>query len=619
MENQEKSQIKLNCFEIFSLFWISFAILSLITALFGFFNIWSIIIILAILILITTNLIIKKTIQIKRLDRFSIIILAIITAVGIFLSVFTTPTIFGGRDEGSYSQSAILISKNGNLTYDSKLVDDFFQIYGPGKALNFPGFYYTEKGTLKSQFLPGYPTWLATFFTIGKTNGLKFANLFPFITFVFSFFLIIKLILNKSGQKKDLIKKAQLISFLILITTFPLLVFYKFTLSEIYFASIAWFALYLFMKYLENKSIENYLVIFLPLILMPFIRIEAVAIIFFFVLIMILKDANHLQKPRYQIPLIITAISFIIAIYSEPNFFINSLKSIIPFDVNSNGSIDGGLSTGGFGFADDWKNLFTLRIFFVYNLIAMLVMAIIIVVRAISRFSLSTTDRVKKDISKINSYTLIPFVFFFPTFVYLIDANVSLDHPWFLRRFLFSIIPLIILYSGIFLAEISEKSKLLTNLLVIAILVINLSLLFPSLKNINQNFLTNSQNKNLLNQTEEISKNFSPNDLILVSRQSSGSGWSLISEPMRNLMGLNAIYFFNPSDLEKIDLNDFENVYLITSVDELELYNSLNFEGSLIDYRINNNIINPSKDPEDKPSFTEQETTGLIYKIVGSE
>ncbi len=614
MSNQEKTEIRLNIFEIFSLFWISFAILSLITALLGFFSIWSILIILIILVALTTYWIKEKIFLIEKMNKFSIGAFVFIILFGIFLSFFTTPTIFGGRDEGSYSLSAISISENGGLTSKDKLSDEFFKIYGPGKALNFPGFYYTKDGSLKSQFLPGYPSWIATFYSIGGLKGIQFANFFPFVTFIFSFFLVVQLLLKKANFQEQIIKKAQFVSLAILVTSLPLIIFYKLALSEIYFASLTWFALYLILKYLENKSFENYFAIFIPLILMPFIRIEAIAIIFFFILIMILKDANHLQKPRYQLPFIITGISFIATIYFEPNFFINSLKNIIPLDINQNGVIEEGSSLKNM-LPDDWKNFYLAKVFFTYNLIALFAMAILVIIKSMLKFSLSATDRIKKDISKINSYILIPFVFFFPTFIYFFDANISLDHPWLLRRFLFSIIPIAILYSAIFLAQVSLKNKLLINILIIAILAINLSLLFPNLTKTDQNFLTFSQNKTLLSQTKEIAKNFSPDDLILISQQSSGSGWSLISEPMRNFMNFNAVYFFNPNDLEKINLSNFENIYLITSNDEFELYNTLNFDGPPQEYKITNSIIEPSKDPNNKPQITQYEISGKIYKI----
>ncbi len=59
------------------------------------------------------------------------------------------------------------------------------------------------------------------------------------------------------------------------------------------------------------------------------------------------------------------------------------------------------------------------------------------------------------------------------------------------------------------------------------------------------------QNQNLWKETQLLSEKFDSDDLILVSQKSSGSGWTLISEPLRNILGKKAVYFFNPNDLEK--------------------------------------------------------------------
>ena len=46
----------------------------------------------------------------------------------------------------------------------------------------------------------------------------------------------------------------------------------------------------------------------------------------------------------------------------------------------------------------------------------------------------------------------------------------------------------------------------------------------------------------------------------------------MMSEPLSALLGKNAVYFFNPQDLEKLDLNSFENVYLISPMDKTKYY-----------------------------------------------
>jgi len=61
-----------------------------------------------------------------------------------FFSFYVTPTVFSGRDQGSFSQAAIRLAENRKLEFSDPASREFFKIYGPGKALNYPGFYYPE-------------------------------------------------------------------------------------------------------------------------------------------------------------------------------------------------------------------------------------------------------------------------------------------------------------------------------------------------------------------------------------------------------------------------------------------------------------------------------------------
>lgn len=134
----------------------------------------------------------QKEFEIERLKskNFHLLVL-VVFVVGVLLSIHTTPTIFGGRDEGSYSNAAIMLAEEGRRFQDTELIENFYDIYGESKALNFPGFQYDSEGNLESQFLPGYPNWLAIFYKLFGLNGLRFANLLPFMAFILSFYLII--------------------------------------------------------------------------------------------------------------------------------------------------------------------------------------------------------------------------------------------------------------------------------------------------------------------------------------------------------------------------------------------------------------------------------------------
>jgi hypothetical protein len=129
-------------------------------------------------------------------------------------------------------------------------------------------------------------------------------------------------------------------------------------------------------------------------------------------------------------------------------------------------------------------------------------------------------------------------------------------------------------------------------------------------------FITFQQNLGLAEQVETLSKEFKSNDLILISQKSSGSGWSLISEPLRNIHNKQAIYFFNPEDYSKIDKSHFNKIYIIVSDKEVSLYNKKLSLKKVKNYTLKNQIIEPTKNPLQFPRFTITETPGAIYEVL---
>jgi len=623
-------KIKLNWFEIFSLSWITLGLLNLFLITIGQFNFLTLFIVILVTLSIPFYGYKKNKFTLEKTSG-SLKALALLSLViGIFLSIFTAPTIFGGRDEGSYSNSAILMAQNGQASHDSILIENFYNIYGESKALNFPGFQYNKNGHLESQFLNGYPSWLAIFYKFFGLYGLKFVNLIPFITLILAFYLLIievfplikevkdpKKCLTENSIKKCFIKLTEAEKFawlgvVFLLSFMPLLVFYKFTLSEIFFASLAWFSAYLLIRYLKTKKFLKFKLLFIPLILMLFVRIETIAIIFALLLIMIGKDYNHLKQARYQFFFVFSGMMLLLVVWLEPNFFINAFKgisdiSLLESKINPNPNLSNPTKI----LPDDWQNFYLLKIWFNYNILPFLIMTLVF----LATFFNSVFKN--KKFGKEKALIIIPSLLFSLTFIYLIDANISLDHPWMLRRWIFTIIPITFFYSVLFLFYLRQKNRSLFRLITIFIILGNLSLFFiPNNDSRGQlnNLLTFSQNKGLLGQTYHISKLFNKNDLVLVSQNSSGSGWSLISEPLRNLYNKQAVYFFNPADYSKINKNDFDNIFLITSAIDDFIYQDLEKE-KIKETIIENSIINPSKDPSKKPQIITTETKVNVYKL----
>lgn len=470
----------------------------------------------------------------------------------IVFSFFATPTIFSGRDQGSISESAIRLSQNQKLEFSTPESETFFKVYGPGRALNFPGFHYTPDGKLITQFPLVYTAWLALFFSIFGLSGLLLANAILFFIFCFSLYLLFRLFTEaKYGP----------IFALLILTSFVFSWILKFTLSENIAMALLWFGILELVQFLREPKNLSHASILATFGLMLFARVEGIAFLAIVIGILIFfTRQNDFWKNNAKRKIILPIITFILVlganIFRDFYFYKEMGKVIF-----KNGQK---IVPGGFNFWGYLSNItYTGKIFAVYGSIAFLVIGLI---------------GIGYYIRKKEWGILIPFFVVLPSFVYLLDANISADHPWMLRRFVFSVIPALMLYAVLFLVRLlAEKNKIwLWTILTIIFLLGS----YPFGK-----FLTFSDNQGLLKSTEKLSRYFSSEDLILVDRLASGSGWSMPVGPLSFLFGKHAVYFFNPNDLAKADLQKFAKVFLIVSEENLSFYQ---------DSAIGSRMINPT-------------------------
>lgn len=568
-------------FECGSFLWILTALFGLILAILGIFHLE---LILLWLIVVASSLIIlvkKKKLGFSKMEKVDIYVLSGLLILGVLLSLLTTPTIFGGRDEGSMATAAIYIASDHGLKHSDKVVSEFFNIYGPGKAYNFPGFYYTEGGSLRSQFLPGYPAWVAVWYSLFGTKGIAFANFFPFVTFLFSLFLVAKKLAKKS------LYPALAVGLFALFL--PVTLFFKFTLSELFFGALIWFSLSLLLNYLADKTRAHFVMLFVPLALTPFVRIETVGILFVLALLLIFLDYKHIRFARYQALFVLLAVSMFVSLFVNARFFVDTFRNFAT--ISPVESLRTGQTSLFSIIPDDWKDWYMLKIFYTYSIIPLLIMAGAYVVM---------------HIRKRKWFRLVPFFFLAPTLLYIVDANISLDHPWMLRRFTFAIVPLLVLYSALLLEATSFVLKKVAWTVAGILLLLNASISLP--------LFFESQNKDLAAQIADLSVNFEQNDLVLVSQQASGDGWSLLSEPLRTVFAKQAVYFFNPEDFDKINVENFDSIYLLSSNDELDHYDSLP-RTEIGQYSIKNSIVGPSFNPSARPIMIDQQTSGIIFLL----
>ena len=147
--NTEIIDISLNKRQLFTslgLFWIGLGWLGLLLSIFGiFYKAVLIIYILSGAVLLIYLLIINRK---KIVFNKSFFLVSLLSLIAIFVfSYYTTPTIFSGRDQGSLSEAAIRLSQNHTTQFSFPASQEFFKIYGLGKALNFPGLIIQPKET----------------------------------------------------------------------------------------------------------------------------------------------------------------------------------------------------------------------------------------------------------------------------------------------------------------------------------------------------------------------------------------------------------------------------------------------------------------------------------------
>ncbi|TSD00958.1 MAG: Uncharacterized protein Athens071425_520 [Parcubacteria group bacterium Athens0714_25] len=512
-------------------------------ALFGFFYEYFFEAYLIFGISFLLRLLLKKRFH---LSREMIAILAISLLASIFFTVPSVPTIFSGRDQGSISEAAIRLAQNHQLEFSTPASQEFFKIYGPGKALNFPGFYYTDSGNLITQFPLAYISWLAVFFSLFGLAGLTIANALLFILFLTSFYLLWRIFVPW---------RCAAIGMLLLLTSFSFSWIAKFTLTENMALALLWFSILSLISFLQKNEKMAYWSFFLSSALLIFVRIEGIIFFAFSFLAILfsLPTREYLKKNIFK--LFILSVIFLAAI-----FFINFSISLgfykeigkALFNSTGNGIIDIDTSINLWG-KYIYPALYILKIYLLYGLLGFFATGIAGIIYFIKQ---------KKYL------ILTPLLVVLPSFIYLIDSNISADHPWMLRRFVFSILPAFIFYAVIFLSQLRANSKKGIRSLALIIAFVLLCGNIPAFA-LHIDF---PENKNLLGETETVSQSFSSTDLILIDRLASGDGWAMISGPMNFISGKNSIYFFNPQDFDKLNLEKFDRIYLIVPEESIDFW-----------------------------------------------
>ena len=561
-----------------------YAWISLLSALFGIFYpvaIW-------ITWLGICLILYKKNILVfVRPSAEFLIYILIAVSFALFIAFFTVPTIFSGRDQGSISEASMRLANNHTLIQHSPESDTFFDIYGRGKALNFPGFFFVADGGLITQFPLPYITFLSGFFGIFNVYGFIVANAILLFTFIMSILSVARYYINH---------KYTLVFALVLLSSFSISWFAKFTLSENIASALLWssFILYLFFK--DTPSKITYFIFLSTISLLLFTRIEGIWFFIIFVSLVLYKSSlrSFIKQDLWWLVFFPITILFVVTcsilIMNMP-FFLTLAKA------SSSATSE---MINPLNFLDKITHLFL--IYTLYGLMLPLLFTLIAIFRAF--------------FSKKYRTILLPIVLVLPLMIYYIFPNISGDHPWMLRRFVFALLPATILISIAFISHI-HSNDLLTKTLKYTMISLLCIANIPAFAS----FIFYAENTTLNNQVLQISQKFNDTDLILIDENAAGNGWSMITSPLNSLYHKHAVYFFNPNDLQKIDTKPFDRVMLITSdQNELRYKNILSDNMQYIDeYTFKLNQLNISKEKLPVLQFPQKEKKvihGKIYEIT---
>ncbi len=526
--------------------------------------------------------------------------LLVIVLLSSFLGYITEPTVFSGRDQGSIAEAAFRLAHDGQLAFSTPASDRFFDIYGAGTALNFPGFAYTDGGALITQFPLGYTSWLGGFISLFGFFGSAIANAILLFLFLLTLYGLLRIFVHPYYAYAGLLLAA---------TSFLPTWFAKVTLSENLAIFLFTFLAFSFILFLREGRFISYAGILLSAGLLAFTRIEGFAFLTIALVILLFSGhARHIWKTYPWKSAIIPGLVFAFVFLRD--FFINLPyykmigKALLKFlDQLGTGSITGDIAGAG--------GHFTLgTVFFLYGLLALFIVGL---------FGILLLLKEKHWLA------LIPAVIALPTFIYLFDPNISLDHPWMLRRYLFSLFPTLLFSAVIGIALLFAREKTYPiamprgrRLLFSGIVFLGLiALQYPAWSM----GLPFAENRTLLEQVAAFSREFSDKDLILVDRNATGDGFAMLSGPAQFLFGKNAVYFFNPYDLERLDTAPFEHVYLLVPEQDQARYaavfgNRLVFRKTVTFSR--EQLETLSLEDGSLPRFPEQslrETRNLLFEI----
>ena len=529
-------------------------------------------------------------------------------AVGIAILIFvflisfpSSPSVFSGRDQGSYSEAAVRLAHDHSLQSHIPAVEqDFFRLYGEGKALNVPGFFFTSDGSLVTQFPLGNIAWFGASVSLFGVVGLSLANAFTLFVSLLTLFVFLRRFLTLPFAISGVAIAA---------LSFPFVWIQEQTLSENLALPLFLMLSVHLVSFLTKPDRKTWWLIVLSGTFLCLTRIEG-----FFLLTLSLAIIFSQKESRQYVlshffttllsAIVVVSTTLGIDIVSNSPFYRTIGKAVREaFMASGSNTLSPALLPSSIPI------LRTLGIFWTYGMISILSLAFLGVILLLKGRQF---------------IRLVPALLAFPTLVYFFSPQISPDHPWMLRRFVFAFWPAAIVLAVFALARLQASfeerypGKILFRPILFSSFFSAL-LIIPALPATAPRLFF-SENKYLLSDIEMLSGYFSERDLVLVDRLSSGDPFSIIADPMSTLFGKNAIYFFNPNDLLRLDIAQFEHVYLIVRDGDENAYQSAlnsHFELRRVrPYALRTSTFSRETDPSRLPLRNDDIVSGTIFLVV---
>ncbi len=437
----------------------------------------------------------KKDINfLPRISIQVIVIIILICSIGILFPHET----FGGRDEGSYSNIAVMLSKNNNLLFPQHI---------RSVIINYIGEDVQKVVTVTT---PAYYVWLAIQNVLLGLQWMLRSNVVLISLGLCSLFLV-----ALSISKKSL----GFITVVLYVSSMPFLWFFRETMSENLAFFLLWTSIAFLFIFFKTKRWTYLIGLILGTWLFSFTRLEGVLIQFTTFLVfstaLLITEIFSLKKKLLIILVYFIVISSFLLI-SNPfgkgsNLSVNIvhvstlLKRSIPTNLITETKTENKNTNSKNITLEKRFTIFFILMLTKYNLVLILFSIFLIMPQIFFDKKISKTNKV---------YFVCLLLILSPEFYKFINLSVTLEQPWLYRRYVYALLPMGYLSFSILFNKLVSR-KLLT-LFVAILFIINIVL--------SSKIITLKNNWSITEKIEKLTKNIAPKDDFIVIKD-----WTILN------------------------------------------------------------------------------------------